>query len=175
MKFTTSALAAYFLLAASSTAFQPLSYRPVASQQLQQRNTFSISSSSSSSLCMSTVEEEAQAAPTTKKEARLRMMKSDQFYRQGFKDVRVNVEEVMENQFKSSIVDTLKTSNYVMEREGVKVYLAKVSWWNGRRAKDLDLDLQIDPSSLCPSNDVLNLYLVFSLCRASITINPQQT
>ena len=130
MKFTTSALAAYFMLAASSTAFQPLSYRPVSSQQLQQRNTFSISSSSSS-LSMSTVEEEAQAAaaaPTTKKEARLRMMKSDQFYRQGFKDVRVNVEEVMENQFKSSIVDTLKTSNYVMEREGVKVYLAKVSW-----------------------------------------------
>ena len=124
MKFTTSALAAYFMLAASSTAFQPLSYRPVSSQ-LQQRNGFF-----TSSLCMSTVEEEAQAAaaaaPTTKKEARLRMMKSDQFYRQGFKDVRVNVEEVMENQFKSSIVDTLKTSNYVMEREGVKVYLAKV-------------------------------------------------
>ena len=56
------------------------------------------------------------------------MMKSNQFYRQGFKDVRESVEGVMENQFKSSIVDDLKSSNYVMERDGVKVYLAKVRW-----------------------------------------------
>ena len=56
------------------------------------------------------------------------MMKSKQFYRQGFKEVRENVEEVMESQFKSSIVDDLKSSNYVMERDGVKVYLAKVRW-----------------------------------------------
>lgn len=53
------------------------------------------------------------------------MMKSDQFFRKGFKEVRGAVEETMGSQFKSEVVDNLKTSNYVMERDGVKVYLAK--------------------------------------------------
>lgn len=62
----------------------------------------------------------------TKKDDRLRFMKSEQFYRKGFKDVRESVEEVMGTQFKSSTVDELKSNNFVMERDGVKVYLAKV-------------------------------------------------
>ena len=121
MRFTSSALGALLLVAGSSsttTAFQVApAFLPAASQQQLHR-------SWSFALRMSTVED----VPTTKKEARLRMMKSKQFYRQGFKEVRENVEEVMESQFKSSIVDDLKSSNYVMERDGVKVYLAKVRW-----------------------------------------------
>jgi len=51
-------------------------------------------------------------------------MKSDQFYRNGFKEVRKDVEDVMENQFKSNLVDTLKSNSFVIEREGVRVHLA---------------------------------------------------
>jgi len=54
------------------------------------------------------------------------MMKSKRFYRQGFKEVRESVEDTMGSQFKSDIVDDLKGNNYVMERDNVKVYLAKV-------------------------------------------------
>jgi 4-hydroxy-3-methylbut-2-en-1-yl diphosphate reductase len=79
---------------------------------------------------MSTTEDQAteqeQQRAVTKKEQRLRMMKSPNFYRQGFKEVRGDVEQVMGSQFKSGIVDDLKSSNYVMERDNVKVYLAKV-------------------------------------------------
>jgi len=53
------------------------------------------------------------------------MMKSDQFYRKGFKEVRDDVEDVMQDQFKSELVDDLKSSNYVVERDGVRVHLAK--------------------------------------------------
>jgi len=52
-------------------------------------------------------------------------MKSPTFYRQGFKDVRPAVEKSMEDQFKSSLVDELKTNDFVIEKDGVKVYLAK--------------------------------------------------
>jgi hypothetical protein len=62
----------------------------------------------------------------TKKEERLRMMKSDRFHRKGFKEVRDGVESSMKQQYQSSIVKDLKTSNYLLEKDGVKVYLAKV-------------------------------------------------
>jgi 4-hydroxy-3-methylbut-2-enyl diphosphate reductase len=68
---------------------------------------------------------EQEEARTSKKEERLRMMKSDQFHRKGFKETREEVEKRMGDQFESDIVKELKTSNYVMERDGVKVYLAK--------------------------------------------------
>ena len=75
------------------------------------------------SLEMSTTEE---SKTPTKKEDRLRFMKTNQFYRKGFKEVREDVENTMQEQFKSELVDDLKESNYVIERNGVKVYLAKV-------------------------------------------------
>ena len=53
-------------------------------------------------------------------------MKSDRFYRKGFKEVRDDVEEEMGEQFESEVVKDLKESNYMIERDGVKVYLAKV-------------------------------------------------
>jgi 4-hydroxy-3-methylbut-2-enyl diphosphate reductase len=62
----------------------------------------------------------------TKKEERLRMMKSERFHRKGFKEVRDGVEESMTQQYQSSIVKDLKVSNYLLEKDGVKVYLAKV-------------------------------------------------
>jgi len=52
-------------------------------------------------------------------------MKSDQFYRNGFKEVRKDVEDTMKDQFKSNLVDDLKSNQFVMEREGVRVHLAK--------------------------------------------------
>jgi len=63
----------------------------------------------------------------SKKEKRLQFMKDDRFYRKGFKDVRDDVENEMQEKFKSDIVDELKGSQYVIEKDGVKVHLAKVS------------------------------------------------
>lgn len=53
------------------------------------------------------------------------MMKSDNFHRKGFKDAREGVEAAMNRQYQSEIVKTLKESNYLLEKDGVKVYLAK--------------------------------------------------
>ena len=75
-------------------------------------------------LHMSAVSSEEKAA--SKKEDRLRMMKSEQFHRRGFKEVREGVEKTMGEQFQSEIVDELKSKDYVLERDGVKVHLAKV-------------------------------------------------
>jgi hypothetical protein len=61
-----------------------------------------------------------------KKDERLRMMKSDRFFRKGFKEVRGQVEDMMQEQFKSPIVDDLTKNDFIMQREGVKVHLAKV-------------------------------------------------
>mmetsp|Transcript_8935 Transcript_8935/g.13028 ORF Transcript_8935/g.13028 Transcript_8935/m.13028 type:complete len:458 (-) Transcript_8935:179-1552(-) len=61
----------------------------------------------------------------SKKEKRLQFMKDDRFYRKGFKDVRDDVENEMQERFKSDIVDELKGSQYVIEKDGVKVHLAK--------------------------------------------------
>lgn len=86
------------------------------------------------SLRMSTTEEASTS--TTKKEDRLRFMKSNQFYRKGFKEVREDVEKTMQDQFKSELVDDLKASNYMVERDGVKVYLAKVRPYSERISQE---------------------------------------
>jgi len=52
-------------------------------------------------------------------------MKDDRFFRRGFKEVREDVEHEMKEQFKSDIVDELKAKDYVIEKDGVQVYLAK--------------------------------------------------
>jgi len=51
-------------------------------------------------------------------------MKSDQFYRNGFKEVRTDVESTMQDQFKSNLVDEMKDNQFVIERDGVRVHLA---------------------------------------------------
>jgi hypothetical protein len=58
----------------------------------------------------------------------LAFMKSDQFHCHGFKEVREGVENSIQEQFWSNLVDDLKSSNYVIEKDGVKVYLAKVRY-----------------------------------------------
>ena len=111
MRIAVSALAV-LLAAPTASAFSPAITRTRTTRGKQ------------SLLSMSVVEQDEQQV--TKKEERLRFMQSDRFYRKGFKEVREAVEDVMGEQFKSSTVNELKSSNYVMERDGVKVYLAKV-------------------------------------------------
>ena len=117
MKFTSSAVISALFLVSGAAAFNP-SVGP-SSQHIRQ-----------SSALYSTAEETAvEEKKPSKKDDRLRMMKSEQFYRRGFKEVREDVEDVMEDQFKSKLVDEMKTSNYVVERDGVKVHLAKVRFF----------------------------------------------
>jgi 4-hydroxy-3-methylbut-2-en-1-yl diphosphate reductase len=117
MKFT-STVVAVLAFANASNAFVPASVLSKSKALLHPTCSHFMSSS---------VEEEiAEQRELTKKEKRLEYMRSDKFYRKGFKEVRETVENVMGSQFKSSTVDDLKASNYVMERDGVKVYLAKV-------------------------------------------------
>jgi 4-hydroxy-3-methylbut-2-enyl diphosphate reductase len=134
MKFSAPCVAAFLVAAScaigsSEAAFSPLVKKaalhlPTISQQQtsqpqQQQNGGILVSHMSS-----TVENEKKTP--TKKEERLRMMKTENFFRQGFKEVRGQVEATMSEQFKSPLVDEMKSSNYLLERDGVKVYLAKV-------------------------------------------------
>lgn len=79
---------------------------------------------SHNTLYMSSTEAPEKKKPT-KKAQRLEYMKTDQFHRRGFKEVREDVEKSMDEQFKSQLVDELKTNNFVIEKDGVKVHLAK--------------------------------------------------
>jgi 4-hydroxy-3-methylbut-2-enyl diphosphate reductase len=79
---------------------------------------------SSSSLYMSETTETTSEPKVSKKNKRLQFMKSENFYRNGFKEVRKDVEGTMEEQFKSKLVDELKSNQFVIERDGVKVHLA---------------------------------------------------
>lgn len=68
---------------------------------------------------------EVEDKPLSKKLGRLEFMKKPSFHRRGFKEVREGVEKEMEQEYQSKLVDDLKKSNFVMERDGVKVFLAK--------------------------------------------------
>jgi hypothetical protein len=63
--------------------------------------------------------------PVSKKEERLRMMKSESFHRRGFKEVRTDVEQTMKEQFQANLVQEMKSNNFIMSRPGVTVHLAK--------------------------------------------------
>lgn len=52
-------------------------------------------------------------------------MASDSFHRMGFKEVRPQAAETMKKEYQSELVADMKTSNFVMERDGVRVHLAK--------------------------------------------------
>ena len=69
---------------------------------------------------------EVQDEKVSKKQDRLRFMKSPSFYRRGFKEVREGVEKNMEEEYKSTLVDEMKQKEYIMKRDGVTVHLAKV-------------------------------------------------
>jgi 4-hydroxy-3-methylbut-2-enyl diphosphate reductase len=120
MKFTT---ACSLWLAGSARAFQPVAFAPPrsATGTIATATTTTTTATSTTAL-YSTAADERRAS---KKDDRLRMMKSSQFHRQGFKEVRQDVEKTMEEQFKGKIVEDLRSNNFVMERDGVKVHLAK--------------------------------------------------
>jgi len=109
MKFSIGVL----LTLSSAAAFSPVAFRPTTTNN---NNGLVLHQSTE-------VEQDEKAA--SKKENRLRMMKSDQFHRKGFKEVRDQVEGRMVEEYESSLVKDLRTSNYVMDKDGVKVYLAK--------------------------------------------------
>ena len=121
MKFS---LVTILTLSSASAFHQPLAFRPQSATHV----TIALRQSSA------TDQDEATAAAesrNTKKEERLRMMKSSQFHRRGFKEVREQVEDRMAGEYESPLVKELRSSNYVMEKDGVKVYLAKVrSLWH---------------------------------------------
>lgn len=116
MKFTAAVVLA---LATTASAFAPPASKAFAPRATSTRIFHSTETEAAAS-------ETEQLEKLTKKQERLRMMESDRFYRKGFKDTREDVQKTMSEQFESNIVEDLKTNNYVMERDGVKVYLAKV-------------------------------------------------
>lgn len=113
MKFTSLAC---LLLATGASAFGPqsVSLRPTSTN-------FNLAMAPGADAAETTTE-----APknTSKKTQRLEFMKSKQFYRNGFKEVREDVENTMQTQFKSTLVDEMKENKYVIERDGVTVHLA---------------------------------------------------
>lgn len=113
MKFTTaSVLAVAALVSSGSHAFTP-------SHNVQRTAARPLSMSSTAD---APAEEKKLV---TKKEKRLQYMKTDTFHRRGFKEVRENVEKSMAGQFESELVDELRTNNFVIEKDGVTVHLAK--------------------------------------------------
>jgi len=74
---------------------------------------------------MSTTAQEEATTQPRKKDKRLQIMKSEKFYRKGFKEVRKEVEADMKEEYKSNLVEELKSNNNVIEKDNVKVYLAK--------------------------------------------------
>jgi 4-hydroxy-3-methylbut-2-en-1-yl diphosphate reductase len=115
MKFSSTALIAA-IMATSAAAFAPI---PHTSTRIATTSIYSTAEDTS------TDEETRQRR---KKDERLRMMKSEKFHRKGFKEVREKVEDTMQEQFKSDLVQEFKDNQFVVERDGVKVYLAKVSY-----------------------------------------------
>jgi len=77
------------------------------------------------SMSATAVDEQDPKVVVTKKNERLRMFKSDKFHRKGFKDVREEVESRMENQFQSELVKDLTSNEFMVEKDGVRVHLAK--------------------------------------------------
>jgi 4-hydroxy-3-methylbut-2-enyl diphosphate reductase len=111
MKFSTVAVLG--LAASSASAFGPQAAF----------STRQFTTSTSTTTFMSTKET---GSMSQKKGDRLKFMKNERFHRRGFKEVREQVESSIGEQFQSNIVDELKSSNYLIEKDGVKVYLAKV-------------------------------------------------
>jgi 4-hydroxy-3-methylbut-2-enyl diphosphate reductase len=121
MKFTTATVVGLYF-AGTASAFSPI----------QSRTTFRPASFTTTTLHQSTETEPSSAVEEqrrrTKKADRLDFMKNDQFHRRGFKEVRDKVEADVQQQYTSELVGELKSSNYVVDKDGVKVYLAKVCY-----------------------------------------------
>ena len=94
-------LAVVALLSIGSDAFAPSS-----------RSVHRIPKSlSASAVTEEEIDTDIEGANPTKKAKRLEFMKTPTFHRKGFKEVRENVEKNMGEQFKSDLVDELKSNN----------------------------------------------------------------
>ena len=124
MKFSTGAFSLFCIAMTTGdqgvTAFSPMSVST------------STSSSSTSSLFSSTTEQASKPTSpsnkmSAKKAERLEFTRNPQYHRRGFKDVRPEVEAEMATTYKSDLVESFKTNdaNYMVEKQGVKMYLAK--------------------------------------------------
>jgi 4-hydroxy-3-methylbut-2-enyl diphosphate reductase len=116
MKFTTATVVGLCVAGSAASAFAPI--------QSSTRPAFSVTLQQSTETESEVVEVEAEKK-RTKKADRLSFMKDENFYRRGFKEVREKVEANVEEQYTSELVGELKSSNYVLEKDGVKIYLAK--------------------------------------------------
>ena len=124
MKFSNSAVVLALLTAnGGAFAFSPM-HRPKASTTSTSLYSTAESGTTESG---TTTTSQAVKSMSKKKEDRLNFMKSKRFHRRGFKEVRSQVEQDILTQYQGEIVNDLKTSNYMIDREdvGVKVYLAK--------------------------------------------------
>mmetsp|Transcript_14671 Transcript_14671/g.34007 ORF Transcript_14671/g.34007 Transcript_14671/m.34007 type:complete len:470 (-) Transcript_14671:302-1711(-) len=112
MKFSSATVSAFVFLGSTCHAFSPVP-----------RNT------NVQTTVLRSVAEQAPEVNTgsmsAKKKDRLNFMKNPQFHRRGFKEVRTSVEETMEQEYKSDLVEDLKSNNYLLQKDGVKTYLAK--------------------------------------------------
>jgi len=123
--------------AATSLALAALTYR--GESFIPSPPTFSprvvVATASSSYLSMSETVEAAAAEGSktavaksnanSKKNKRLDMFRNPQFFRRGFKEERVGVEETMGLEYQSTLVDEMKASENVLRRDGVTAHLAK--------------------------------------------------
>lgn len=112
-------LALLALTAATASAFVPQNSAFLRTSSTA--SNFNLNMATGSDAAATEVEEEQRIS---KKTQRLKFMKSDQFYRNGFKEVRKDVEETMGEQFQSNLVDELKDNKFVIEKDGVRVHLA---------------------------------------------------
>ena len=117
MKFTTATVVG-LCIAGTASAFAPL---PSCNTRHAAASLTSVFQSTETE----TTEVEEQRR-RTKKADRLDFMKNEQFHRRGFKEARDKVEADIQEQYTSELVGELKSSNFVVDKEGVKVYLAKV-------------------------------------------------
>jgi len=120
MKFSTATLVGLV----ASAPFGAQAFQPV--RTLSPAAAAATAAASSTSLFSTAEKKDQSSGMSKKKEDRLNFMKSERFHRRGFKEVRDGVESAIGQQYQSELVNDLKTSNYVIEKDGVKVYLAKV-------------------------------------------------
>ncbi|KAL7570857.1 hypothetical protein ACA910_018922 [Epithemia clementina (nom. ined.)] len=120
-------LATIVSLTCVSAFHQPLAFRPRTT--ITTTSTSTTTTTTTTTIRQSSATDQDAAADTTvagkKKEDRLRMMKSPRFHRRGFKEVREQAEERMNQEYQSDLVKEFRSSNFVMQKDGVKVYLAK--------------------------------------------------
>ena len=126
MKFSSAALSAVFLLGCSYSNSNNCNAFSPAMQSSATTSTTALYSTSEETTTAPKRKGSPDGGMSQKKEDRLGFMKNPQYHRRGFKDVRPQIEATMESQYKADLVEDLKSSgNYMVEKEGVKMYLAK--------------------------------------------------